>query len=143
MGKSRSIQDIYIAISYCYNLRCKHGYVPQNERIDYKLLGREPLFIGEINNFFDFIFSNLDLKKVTLTGSECLPDHVWRRTKPVLQHSFDQEMDIQINPNSSGKKDIRTQKTVKDESPTCCFPKTNLQQQLVKSQELNVFLGTI
>lgn len=112
MGKPQLIQNIRIAVSYYCNLKCKHCYVPENERLDYKQLEKDQLSVEEINNFIDYLISSFGLKKVTLTGGECLLNHVWSRTKPVLQHSLDQGMDIQINTSGSGEIEMSELKKV-------------------------------
>lgn len=103
-----SIQNIRIAVSYFCNLRCKHCYVPEDDRFSYKQLEKDQLSVDQINKFVDFLVANFDLKKVTITGGEALLSNVWPRTIEVLQHALNRDLDIQLNTSGSGDIEMAT-----------------------------------
>lgn len=102
MSNPTIMQNIRIAVSYYCNLHCRHCYVPETQRLDYRDLEKDQLSVDQINQFIDYLIDEFGLMKVTLTGGEPLLAEVWQRTLPVLQHALHNNLAVQINTSGSG-----------------------------------------
>lgn len=96
--------QLRIAVSYYCNQRCRHCYVPELNRVEYKhRLEESQLAPAQIENFIDLLISNFRLEKISITGGETLLNIVWPRTRRVMQHALRKGLTVQLNTNGAGQ----------------------------------------
>ncbi|MET4753876.1 radical SAM protein [Bradyrhizobium sp. RT11b] len=93
-----------LCVSFYCNLHCKHCYVPQQYRDEYKRrLEPSQLSVDEMTHFIDLLIDRYGLTKVSVTDGEPLLRVVFPRTEAVLAHGQKRGMQVQLNTAGLGQ----------------------------------------
>ncbi|HOV69690.1 MAG TPA: radical SAM protein [Clostridia bacterium] len=98
-----TIEHMRIAVSNYCNLKCKHCYAFDCTREDLERCEKNQLTTAQIKEFIDMLIADFGLKKVSLTGGEPLAARVWPRTKEILEHCLEKDLNVQLNTSGSGE----------------------------------------
>ncbi|MET4118026.1 molybdenum cofactor biosynthesis enzyme MoaA [Bradyrhizobium sp. JR1.5] len=80
------LDQLRICVSFYCNLHCKHCYVPQEYRDEYKRRLEPSQLSVEMPDCIDLLVDQYGLTKVSVTGGEPLLRTVFSRTEAVLAH---------------------------------------------------------
>lgn len=116
------LEHARVCVSFYCSLNCKHCYVPNERRTQYRRFF-EPFQLSteEITNFLDLLVDGYPLRKVSVTGGEPLLEAVFPRTAAVLAHATQRGLHVQLNTGGFGQISIPDVVSISDDPEKLAF----------------------